>query len=247
MSTGDTSPIVDNTNNPPANVVDAIVMSIAMLANTRDMDIGNHLLRKQMYVRALAWKLSTHPRFQGTLTVSYITTLFKAVPLHDIGKVGIPDRILLKPGKLTAEEFDIMKTHATLGRDTISRAQALAGEDVPLLTVAKEMSYSHHEKWDGSGYPQGLAGDHIPVSARLMALADVYDALISRRVYKGPLSHNESVNIVAQLKGTHFDADVVNAFLDIHENINAIALAYSDTDEDQKKKEVYKRLAQVTC
>lgn len=242
-------PSLEVNDNAPqsADVVDSIVMAIAMLANTRDMDIGNHLLRKQMYVRALAWKLSTHPRFQGTLTVSYITTLFKAVPLHDIGKVGIPDRILLKPGKLTAEEFDIMKTHAALGRDTVSRAQAFAGKDEPLLTVAKEMAYSHHEKWNGSGYPQGLAGDHIPVSARLMALADVYDALISRRVYKGPLPHNEAVNIVAQLKGTHFDADVVNAFLDIHENINAIAVAYSDTDEDQKKKDVYRRLAQVTC
>lgn len=241
------SSVVNNNDHHSANVVDSIVMAIAMLANTRDMDIGNHLLRKQMYVRALAWKLSKHPRFHGTLTVSYITTLFNAVPLHDIGKVGIPDRILLKPGKLTAEEFDIIKTHTVLGRDTILRAQAFAGEEVPLLTVAKEMAYSHHEKWDGSGYPLGLKGDHIPISARLMALADVYDALISRRVYKGPLSHNESVNIVAHLKGTHFDADVVDAFLDIHENINAIAVAYSDTDEDQKKKEAYKRLAQVTC
>jgi putative two-component system response regulator len=140
-----------------------------------------------------------------------------------------------------------MKTHTTLGLDTISRAQAFAGDDVPLLTVAKEMAYSHHEKWDGSGYPQGLAGDHIPVSARLIALADVYDALISRRVYKAPLSHTESVNIIAQLKGTHFDADVVDAFLEIQANIHAIAVAYSDTDDDQKKKDVYRRLAQVTC
>lgn len=247
MSPGDPTSVVPNHDHHSPDVVDSILMAIAMLANTRDMDVGNHLLRKQMYVRALAWKLSTHCRFQGTLTVSYITSLFKAVPLHDIGKVGIPDRILLKPGKLTAEEFDVMKTHTTLGRDTISRAQAFAGDEVPLLTMAKEMAYSHHEKWDGSGYPEGLAGDGIPVSARLMALADVYDALISRRVYKAPMTHNESVNILAQLKGTHFDADMVDAFLDIHENINAIAMAYSDTDEDQKKKEVYKRLAQVTC
>lgn len=247
MSIEAPSSVVNLHDSSSVNVVDSIVMAIAMLANTRDMDIGNHLLRKQMYVRALAWKLSTHPKFQATLTVSYITTLFKAVPLHDIGKVGIPDRILLKPGKLTAEEFEIMKTHATLGRDTIAQAQALAGEDVPLLAMAKEMAYSHHEKWDGTGYPQGLRGDRIPVSARLMALADVYDALISRRVYKAPLSHDESVHIIAQLKGTHFDADVVDAFLEIQANINAIAVAYSDTDEDQKKKEVYRRLAQVTC
>lgn len=247
MSIEAPSSVVNLHDSSSVNVVDSIVMAIAMLANTRDMDIGNHLLRKQMYVRALAWKLSTHPKFQATLTVSYITTLFKAVPLHDIGKVGIPDRILLKPGKLTAEEFEIMKTHATLGRDTIAQAQALADEDVPLLAMAKEMAYSHHEKWDGTGYPQGLKGDRIPVSARLMALADVYDALISRRVYKAPLSHDESVHIIAQLKGTHFDADVVDAFLDIQANINAIAVAYRDTDEDQKKKEVYRRLAQVTC
>lgn len=247
MSIEAPSSVVNLHDSSSVNVVDSIVMAIAMLANTRDMDIGNHLLRKQMYVRALAWKLSTHPKFQATLAVSYITTLFKAVPLHDIGKVGIPDRILLKPGKLTAEEFEIMKTHATLGRDTIAQAQALAGEDVPLLAMAKEMAYSHHEKWDGTGYPQGLKGDRIPVSARLMALADVYDALISRRVYKAPLSHDESVHIIAQLKGTHFDADVVDAFLEIQANINAIAVAYRDTDEDQKKKEVYRRLAQVTC
>jgi putative two-component system response regulator len=136
-----------------------------------------------MYVRALARKLSTHRRFQATLTIDYVTMLFKAVPLHDIGKVSIPDCILLKPGKLTVEEFDIMKTHTTLGRDAIVRAQEVAGGQVPLLDMAKEIAYSHHEKWDGSGYPQGLDGDHIPVSARLMALADVYDALISLKFF----------------------------------------------------------------
>ncbi len=237
---------MDHNRVTAANVVDGVIIAMAMLADTRDTDTGNHIRRTQRYVRALAWKLSTHRRFQATLTASYVAMLFKAVPLHDIGKVSIPDRILLKPGKLTVEEFDIMKTHTTFGRDAIERAQEVAGHEVPLLDMAKELAYSHHEKWDGSGYPQGLDGDRIPVSARLMALADVYDALISRRVYKAPLSHDESVSIIMRLRDKHFDADVVDAFLEIHANFDAIAMTYSDSDEDLQRKVDYMRLAQVT-
>lgn len=228
-----------------AAVVDGVILAMAMLADTRDTDAGNHIRRVQRYVRALAWKLSNHPRFQSILTVSYIGLLFKAAPLHDIGKVGIPDRILLKPGRLTPEEFEIMKTHTTLGRSAIAHAASVAGEDVPLLRIASEITESHHEKWDGSGYPHGLAGDAIPVSARLMALADVYDALISRKVYKEPIPHVQAVDVITQVRGKHFDPDVVDAFLELEQQFHAIAVSYSDSGEDLQKKLDYLRLAQV--
>ena len=217
-------------------IQDVTILAMASMAETRDSDTGNHIRRTQRYVKALAWKLSTHPRFSAFLTVQNIGLLFKSAPLHDIGKVGIPDRILLKPGKLTPEEFEIMKTHTTLGRDAIAHAEQELGAEVAFLTLAKEIAYSHQEKWDGSGYPEGLKGDQIPISARLMALADVYDALISRRVYKEPQTHEQAKAIIVQTSGRHFDPDVVEAFLAIEENFRAIALSYIDSDEDIKKK-----------
>lgn len=217
-------------------IQDVTILAIASMAETRDADTGNHIRRTQRYVKALAWKLSTHPRFSAFLTVQNIGLLFKSAPLHDIGKVGIPDRIFLKPGKLTPEEFEIMKTHTTLGRDAIAHAEQELGAEVAFLTLAKEIAYSHQEKWDGSGYPEGLKGDQIPISARLMALADVYDALISRRVYKEPQTHEQAKAIIKQTSGRHFDPDVVEAFLAIEENFRAIALSYIDSDEDIKKK-----------
>ncbi|MDD2711907.1 MAG: HD domain-containing protein, partial [Simplicispira sp.] len=225
-------------------IQDVTILAMASMAETRDSDTGNHIRRTQHYVRALAWKLSTHPRFASFLTVQNIGLLFKSAPLHDIGKVGIPDRILLKPGKLTPEEFEIMKTHTTLGRDAIAHAEQELGADVPFLTLAKEIAYSHQEKWDGSGYPQGLKGDEIPISARLMAVADVYDALISRRVYKEPFSHEKALEIIQQTSGRHFDPDVVQAFMAIEENFRAIALSYADSDADIKKKIDYLEIAQ---
>lgn len=228
-----------------AAVIDGVIQAMAMLADTRDTDGGNHIRRIQRYVRALAWKLSNHPRFQSVLTVPYIGLLFKAAPLHDIGKVCIPDRILLKPGRLTAQEFEIMKTHTTQGRNAIAHAEAVAGAAVPLLRIASEITESHHEKWDGSGYPHGLAGDAIPVSARLMALADVYDALISRKVYKEPMPHGQAVDVIAQVRGKHFDPDVVDAFLALEPQFHAIAVSYSDSGEDLQKKWDYLEQAQV--
>ena len=217
-------------------IQDVTILAMASMAETRDTDTGNHIRRTQRYVKALAWKLSTHPRFSSFLTSQNINLLYKSAPLHDIGKVGIPDRILLKPGRLTPEEFEIMKTHTTLGRDAIAHAEQELGADVEFLILAKEIAYSHQEKWDGSGYPQGLAGDQIPISARLMALADVYDALISRRAYKEPMPHEQAVDIIRQTSGRHFDPDVVDAFLAIEENFRAIALTYGDTDADLQKK-----------
>jgi putative two-component system response regulator len=152
--------------------------------------------------------------------------------LHDIGKVGIPDRILLKPGRLTPEEFEVMKTHTTLGRDAIQHAEEALGVRVKFLTIAKEIAYSHQEKWDGSGYPEGLKGEAIPLSARLMAVADVYDALISERVYKKGMPHEDAVAIMRQGRGTHFDPDILDAFLELQQEFRAIAVRFADSSED---------------
>jgi len=183
--------------------------------------------------------LQSHPRFSHFLTDRNITTLFKSAPLHDIGKVGIPDRILLKPGRLEPFEFEIMKTHTTVGRDAIAFAERSLGTPVAFLSMAKEIALSHQEKWDGSGYPEGLAGDAIPISARLMALADVYDALISRRVYKDGMSHEAAFEIIFANKGSHFDPDIVDSFVLIQEEFRAIALRFSDADEDIQHKADY--------
>ena len=213
-------------------IQDVAIFSIASLAETRDNETGNHIRRTQYYVKALAIKLRDHPRFAGYLTDHVIDLLFKSAPLHDIGKVGIPDKILLKPGKLTPEEFEIMKTHTTLGRDAIEQAERQLGTPVEFLKLSKEIAYSHQEKWDGSGYPEGLAGDGIPVSARLMAVADVYDALISRRVYKPAFPHERAVEMIAEGRGRHFDPDVTDAFMEIREEFRTIAKRFADSDGD---------------
>jgi len=220
-------------------IQDVTILAMASLAETRDSDTGNHIRRTQHYVRALAGKLSTHPRFRNYLTPPIISRLFKSAPLHDIGKVGIPDRILLKPGRLTAAEFSLMKTHTALGREAIEHAEKELGTDVEFLTMAKEITFSHHEHWDGKGYPEGLSGDAIPVSARLMALADVYDALISRRVYKEPMPHAEAVQVIAPLRGSQFDPDVLDAFLEIQDDFYAIARSYWDGEAEVSKKREY--------
>jgi putative two-component system response regulator len=211
-------------------VQDVTILAMASLAETRDNETGNHIRRTQHYVRALALELRTLPKFAAALDDATVELLFKSAPLHDIGKVGIPDAILLKPGKLTPEEFEVMKTHTTLGRDAIIAAETLLDEPVSFLAYAREIAYSHQEKWDGSGYPEGLAGEGIPLSARLMAVADVYDALISRRVYKPPFPHDKAVEIIREGHGKHFDPEVVDAFLAIHEACHAIAVRYADSE-----------------
>lgn len=213
-------------------IQEVTIQAMASLAETRDNETGNHIRRTQHYVKLLAELLRDHPRFRHFLSDETIQLLFKSAPLHDIGKVGIPDHILLKPGRLTKEEFEIMMTHTTLGRDAIQRAEDQLGMSVDFLRLAKEIAYSHQEKWDGSGYPEGLAGDAIPISARLMAVADVYDALISRRVYKPGMLHEEAVDIIRQGGGWHFDPDVCNAFLSATEQFKAIADRFSDSEQD---------------
>ena len=221
-------------------IQDVTIHVLASLAETRDSDTGNHIRRTQHYVKVLAEHLRFHSRFSHFLdNDKIITILFKSAPLHDIGKVGIPDKILLKPGKFTVEEFEIMKSHTVLGRDSILQAERELGLEVPFLKYAKEIAYSHQEKWDGSGYPQGLAGDDIPISARLMAVADVYDALISRRVYKEGMSHERAVQIITDGRGSHFDSDMVDAFLELQNEFQAIAARYVDTDTDMAKKAEY--------
>jgi len=209
-------------------VQDVTIMAMASLAETRDNETGNHIRRTQNYVLALANRLLEHPRFTRYFAASSAEMLYKSAPLHDIGKVGIPDHILLKRAKLTPEEFETMKTHTTLGRDAIAAAEKLIGIEDTFLRLAREIAYSHQEKWDGSGYPEALAGDAIPVSARLMALADVYDALISARVYKPAWTHEQAVELIREGRGRHFDPDVVDAFLEIHEEFRAIARKFTD-------------------
>jgi len=206
---------------------DVTILTLASLAETRDNETGAHILRTQRYVRALAQQLSGHPRFSEVLDEETIDLLYKSAPLHDIGKVGIPDEILLKPGKLNDEEFLIMKTHAQVGADALKIAEESLGSN-SFLNLAREISLTHHEKWDGSGYPAGLKGDAIPVSGRLMAVADVYDALISERVYKEAFSHQKAMEIIREGRGWHFDPDVIDALNAIEQQFQDIAATYSD-------------------
>lgn len=215
---------------------DVTILAMASMAETRDIETGNHIRRTQFYVRALAEKLKKHPRFSHFLTERTINMLFKSAPLHDIGKVGIPDHILLKPGRFTPDEFEVMKAHTTLGRDAIINAERRLGVSVDFLNYAKEIAYSHQEKWDGSGYPEGLAGDAIPVSARIMAVADVYDALISRRPYKNPFPHDKAVQMIIDGRGSHFDPDMVDAFVELQHEFLAISQRYADSDEEIEEK-----------
>jgi putative two-component system response regulator len=214
-------------------VQEVTILAMASLAETRDNDTGNHIRRTQFYVRALAEKLRRHSRFSNFLDDDKtIDLIFKSAPLHDIGKVGIPDNILLKPGRFTEEEFEIMKTHCTLGRDSIIAAERRLGLELPFLSFAKEIAYSHQEKWDGTGYPEGLSGDDIPISGRLMAIADVYDALICRRVYKEGMPHEKAFEIIVQSSGSHFDPDIVDAFKEIADVFKEISQRYEDTAHD---------------
>lgn len=212
---------------------DVTILALASLAETRDNETGGHIRRTQNYVRVLAEQL----REPFGLSPADIEMLYKSAPLHDIGKVGIPDAILLKTGRLTDEEFLIMKSHPTLGMQALAIAeQSMAEADFAtqgsFLRFAKEIAHGHHERWDGTGYPRGLAGEAIPVSARLMALADVYDALISRRVYKPPFPHARAVEMILDGRGTHFDPRVVDAFLAHEEDFRQIALANADHQEE---------------
>lgn len=209
---------------------DITIESMANLTEHRNPETGSHIKRTRMYVQLLARTIRRQDKYKQFLSDDNIDRLYKSAPLHDIGKVGIPDRILLKPGNLTKEEFELFKTHTTSGRNLIRSSVQQFGK-ASFLNIAEEIAYTHHEKWDGSGYPQGLKGDDIPISGRLMALADVYDALMSKRVYKEAYSHDVAVETIVQGRGSHFDPDLVDAFLTIHEQFEEIARQFSDDDE----------------
>jgi putative two-component system response regulator len=210
-----------------------LIESLGTLAEYRDPETGGHIKRTQNYVKALAMHLSGLPRFRGMLGEETIELLYLSAPLHDVGKVGVRDHILLKAGRLDEDEFEQMKRHTLFGEEALQRTEQKLGRST-FLRLAREIAGSHQEKWDGSGYPRGLKGEDIPLSGRLMALADVYDALVSKRIYKPPLPHETAVAIIRAGRGVHFDPDLVDAFTALEARFRNIALAYADCDEERE-------------
>lgn len=198
-----------------------MIFGLAKLAEARDNDTGKHLERIQVLCKLFADELHLHPKYQEQVDVTYCDRIFHASPLHDIGKVGIADNILLKPGKLTAEEFEIMKTHALIGSQTLEAVQQRFPNN-EFLMMGISIARSHHEKWNGQGYPDGLSGETIPLSARIMAIVDVYDAIRSRRVYKPPVSHQETVEIIQRDSGTHFDPALIKVFSELQDKFYTV-------------------------
>jgi HD-GYP domain-containing protein (c-di-GMP phosphodiesterase class II) len=201
-----------------------MVQSLLSLTEVRDAETGKHSIRTQQYTRVLAQQLSRHPHFRDYLTPERVELLASLAPLHDIGKVGVPDQILHKPGSLTPEELVEMRRHPGYGRDVIEHAEQRAGvKDDVILSLAKAIVYTHHEKWDGTGYPEGLRGRDIPIPGRVMAIVDVYDAITTRQLYRTPLGHDEAVALILKGQGSHFDPDVVDAFVQVSAIIRQLA------------------------
>ena len=219
-----------------SGALDVTILAVASLAATRVSASANHTRRIQFYARALAEQVRKYPHFARELDDDAIHLLFQTAPFHDIGTIGIPDRILLKPGRFEPHEFEIMKTHTTLGRDAIEQAEQTLGVSGDFLKMAKDMIYSHQERWDGSGYPRGLVGYDIPLCARLIAVADVYDALISARVYRQGMPHPDAFAIIVEGKGSLFDPDIVDAFVVIEHEFQEIAERYADAEGDMDRK-----------
>lgn len=206
---------------------DVAIFAMAKLAESRDPETGQHLERVRSYARILAQAVQTHPVLRQGMNEDFVRLIWQTSPLHDIGKVGIPDSVLLKPGRLSDREFDIMKTHTTIGAATLGAAL----EEYPqasFLRLARDIALTHHEHYDGSGYPQGLSGDDIPLCGRIVALADVYDALTSKRVYKDAFSHDVARNIIVEGKGAHFDPHLVEAFLEQEEEFIRVSRSLVD-------------------
>jgi putative two-component system response regulator len=209
---------------------DLAMFALAKLSESRDPDTGAHIERVQSFARLLAQYLSTTERYCDVIDTSFVRLIFQTTPLHDIGKVAIPDSVLLKPGKLTRDEMDIMRTHAGIGAQTLD-ASLQRFPNVQFLQMARDIAMSHHERWDGTGYPNKLAGRDIPLAARIVALADVYDALTSRRVYREALTHAQAKTLIVAERGTQFDPDVVDAFLHTEEHFIAIKERFKEEEK----------------
>jgi len=206
---------------------DLAIFALAKLSESRDTDTGAHIERVQSYARLMAQFLSTTEKYHDVIDTEFVRLIFQTSPLHDIGKVGIPDYVLLKPGKLTDQEMDIMRTHAALGAQTLEASlQRFPG--VPFLQMARDIALYHHERWDGKGYPAGLSGTDIPLAARVVALADVYDAVTSCRIYREAMTHAQAKALIVRERGTHFDPDVVDAFLKIEARFISIKEEFKD-------------------
>lgn len=205
----------------------ATIMAVSKLAEYRDDETGHHIERTRMFCRTIAEQLRRNCRYADMISDAYLEDIFHAAPLHDIGKVGIADNILLKPGKLTPEEFEIMKTHAMIGATTLLTVSNRYPKNT-FVNMGIAIARAHHEKWDGSGYPDGLAGEEIPLAGRIMALADVYDALRSKRPYKEPFTHEKSCAIILEGKGRHFDPAVIEAFQEVEDRFEQILEVLGD-------------------
>lgn len=206
------------------------IFAMSKLAESRDPETGEHLERMREYCKIIAVELQRHPTHREIIDEKYILNIYLASPLHDIGKVGVPDRVLLKPGKLTDEEFDEIKKHPGVGAETL-RAVSLECPDNDFITIGIEIAETHHEKWDGSGYPSGIVGEDIPLSGRIIALGDVYDALTSKRCYKDAFSHEKSRDIILEGRAKHFDPDIVDAFIKCEPEFLKVRQTITDTEK----------------
>ncbi len=213
-----------------ARTQDLTIQALASLVERRDNETSGHVVRTQRYVELLGHEMLNDPRFESSLSERSIALMVKAAPLHDIGKVGIPDGVLLKPSRLTEDEYEIMKQHTTIGCEALSIVAGEAPHENEFLRYAIEITSSHHEKWDGSGYPERISGETIPLAARLMALADVYDALTCKRVYKEAFSHATAKRMIVEARGRHFDPGVVDAFLRRDREFDAVATEFRDIE-----------------
>lgn len=209
---------------------DVTIFALAKLAESRDRETGAHLERMREYCRILGHELSQSPKYQNVVDGDYVQLLYLTSPLHDIGKVGIPDAVLLKPGQLTSAEFEIMKRHSAIGGATLEAATR-AYPDAPFLSIAREIALTHHERYNGTGYPNGLRGEEIPLSGRIVAVADVYDALTTRRVYKPKFSHEKTRNMIISESGEHFDPDIVDAFLAREQEFIDVSRRFADSED----------------
>jgi putative two-component system response regulator len=208
------------------------VFALAKLAESRDPETGRHLERIRSYSRTLAEQLLITERFSDTLSLEFVEDVFFTSPLHDIGKVGIPDSVLLKPGQLSDREFEIMKTHTAIGATTLEAA-AEQYPEVEYLRIARDIALTHHEQYDGGGYPRGLKGEAVPVCGAIVALADVYDAVTSKRVYKGALSHEVAKSVIVEEQGRKFDPRLVEAFLEVESEFVKICQTLADDEKNE--------------